>query len=153
MSRSLGAILFLTSSVGLKFITNWCTMRIYSSTYVYRLNVFFFGYCEQTRHRTTKFDHSLESLGCKLSIVRWIIVLAFVSVDIFWINVDTRGNWHLPKNGRKLKYLFTGLKSQISNGVINNWIKSDWLKISQHFKRLNVSKIHVEFSFWICKVS
>ena len=118
MSKSLGAILFLTSSVGLKFIPNWCTMRIYSSTYVYRLNVFFFGYCEQTRHRTTKFDHSLESLGCKLSIVRWIIVLAFVSVDIFWINVDTRGNWHLPKNGKKTKVSFYWLK--ISNGFINN---------------------------------
>ena len=82
----------------------------------------------------------------RLSIVRWIFVLAIVSADIFWINVETRGNWHLPKKKRKkLKYLFTGLKSQGSNGFISSWIKSDSLEISQHFKCLNVSKFHVEF--------
>ena len=45
-------------------------------------DIFFFGYCEQTKHRTTEFGHSMESLGCKLSIVGRISFVAFVSKDI-----------------------------------------------------------------------
>ena len=98
--------------------------------------------CQMSSYTVLKIDPKgqLSTTG-----KRWIFSNTAMCGTLFLWDFKILTASESRKNPRKEE------KYKISNGFMNNWIKSDWLKISQYFKRLNVSKFHVEFFFKYAK--